>query len=130
MMLDPRFDSFIYFDSIFTIIFVIMFVTISGVFVFAIVKGISQWDKNNNSPMLTVEATLIAKRTNVDTHRTGTGDDIGHYSSSTDYYVTFQVESGDRIEFQVNGNEYGLLLEGDVGKLTFQGTRYKEFERK
>ncbi|NMA03148.1 MAG: DUF2500 domain-containing protein, partial [Clostridiales bacterium] len=46
------------------------------------------------------------------------------------YYVTFQVESGDRMEFRVSGKEYGLLAEGDVGKLTFQGTRYHEFEIK
>ena len=43
--------------------------------------------------------------------------------------VTFQVESGDRIELQVKGNEYGMLVEGDYGKLSFQGTRYLGFER-
>lgn len=40
------------------------------------------------------------------------------------YYATFQVESGDRMELSVSGTEYGLLAEGDMGKLTFQGTRY------
>lgn len=45
------------------------------------------------------------------------------------YYVTFQFESGDRMEFQVYGSEYGMLAEGDEGKLTFQGTRYLSFER-
>ena len=53
-----------------------------------------------------------------------------HSSSSTYYYVTFEVESGDRLEYQVSGEEYGLLVEGDQGKLTFQGTRYKGFVRK
>lgn len=43
--------------------------------------------------------------------------------------MTFQVESGDRIEFIVNGYEYGMLLEGDMGKLSFQGTRYLSFDR-
>ena len=46
------------------------------------------------------------------------------------YYVTFQVESGDRMELSVRGKEYGLLAEGDYGRLTFQGTRYLGFQRK
>ena len=29
----------------------------------------------------------------------------------------------------MTGTEYGLLAEGDRGKLTFQGTRYLGFER-
>ena len=44
-------------------------------------------------------------------------------------YATFQVESGDRMELSMTGTEYGLLAEGDRGKLTFQGTRYLGFER-
>jgi hypothetical protein len=52
-----------------------------------------------------------------------------HSSSSTKYYVTFEFESGDRLELHVASNEYGYLVEGDMGKLTFQGTRYKNFER-
>lgn len=43
--------------------------------------------------------------------------------------MTFQVESGDRMELQVKGTDYGMLAEGDRGKLHFQGTRYLGFER-
>ena len=50
-------------------------------------------------------------------------------STFTSYYVTFQVESGDRMEFEVDGSDYGLLVQGDIGKLSFQGTRYLGFER-
>ena len=52
----------------------------------------------------------------------------GHHTTST-YYVTFQFESGDRMEFSVDGSEYGLLAEGDTGNLCFQGTRYLSFKR-
>ena len=45
------------------------------------------------------------------------------------YYVTFQVESGDRMELTVSGSDYGMLVEGDIGKLSFQGTRYLGFQR-
>ena len=52
------------------------------------------------------------------------------HSSSTTYFVTFEFESGDRLEFHVSGKEYGILAEGDIGTLTFQGTRYLDFIRK
>ena len=52
-----------------------------------------------------------------------------HTHTATSYYATFQVESGDRIEFLVSGTEYGMLAEGDRGMLTFQGTRYLNFRR-
>ena len=55
---------------------------------------------------------------------------MSHTSTSTHYYVTFQVESGDRFELGVNGSDYGMLVEGDEGMLTFQGTRFLSFERK
>ncbi len=52
-----------------------------------------------------------------------------HSHASTSYYVTFEVESGSRMEFQIDGSQYGLIAEGDSGKLTFQGSRYLGFER-
>ena len=81
-----------------------------------------------------MEATIVTKRADVSVHHHGNAGDASgahgyHTSSSTSYYATFQVESGDRIELHIPGNEYGLLVEGDKGKLTFQGTRYLGFER-
>ena len=116
--------------SIFPIIFSLMFLLVFGVVLFGIIKGISQWNKNNHSPRLTVPATVVSKRTNVSHHHHPMGDGHGvHHSTSTSYYVTFQVESGDRMELHMAGHQYGLLVEGDRGSLTFQGTRYLGFER-
>ena len=117
--------------AIFPIIFSLMFLLVFGVVIFGLIKGISQWNKNNNSPRLTVPATVVAKRANVSHHHHNHGvDHVGHHTStSTDYYVTFQVESGDRMELHMAGHQYGLLVEGDRGKLTFQGTRFLNFER-
>ena len=112
--------------GMFEVMFSIVFFLIIGVFVAMLVKGIGQWNKNNHSPRLTVPATIVAKRTNVSHHHTG---EHHHHHTSTTYYVTFQVESGDRMEFHVTGQEYGLLIEGDRGNLSFQGTRYLGFER-
>ena len=109
--------------------FFLVFFLILGVFIATAVKGLSQWNKNNHSPKLTVDATIVAKRTNVSRHRHGGANHIHHTHTSTTYYTTFQVESGDRMEFSIAGSEYGLLVEGDKGKLTFQGTRFLGFER-
>ena len=115
--------------GMFNIMFTIVFILVIGTFVVILVKGISEWNKNNHSPRLTVPATIIAKRTNVSRHRHGGANSHHHYHTSTTYYVTFQVESGDRMEFHISGQEYGLLIEGDHGNLSFQGTRYLGFER-
>jgi hypothetical protein len=103
--------------------FVIFFV----VFGLIAVKGISQWNKNNHSPRLTVQATIVAKRYNTSHHHHGSGMHAHH--SSTTYYATFQVESGDRMELLIPSTQFGYLVEGDTGRLSFQGTRFLGFER-
>ena len=113
--------------GMFQAMFGIMFVLVMGVFAVTIVRGIGEWNKNNNSPRLTVPATIVSKRTHVSRHHHA--GEHHHSHTSTSYYITFQVESGDRMELHVSGSEYGLLIEGDNGNLSFQGTRYLGFER-
>ena len=116
--------------ELFEVMFFLMFFLVFGIFIATAVKGISRWNKNNHSPRLTVPATVVTKRTNVSHHHHNHGTTGMHHTThSTTYYVTFQVESGDRMELHVAGQEFGLLVEGDEGKLTFQGTRYLGFER-
>lgn len=115
-------------------LFPIMFILIFIIIVFTFVKGIATWFKNNNSPRLTVSARIVAKRQNTTHNNQPNAGDISgahgfHTISSTSYYVTFQVDSGDRMELSVSGLEYGVLAEGDKGQLTFQGTRYLTFDR-
>lgn len=118
--------GFIGFELMFTLVFVLVI----GTFLVTAVRGIAQWNKNNHSPRLTVPATIVAKRTNVSHHRHNHGNTGMHHTThSTTYYVTFQVASGDRMELHVAGHEFGILVEGDRGMLTFQGTRYLGFER-
>lgn len=120
--------------DVFPVLFAIVAAAFIVLFVVAAVKGIGQWNKNNRSPRLTVEAAVVGRRTDVSHHQhANAGDSSGahgfHTSTSTRYYVTFQVDSGDRMEFLVSGDEYGMLIEGDRGRLSFQGTRYLGFER-
>ena len=115
-------------------LFPIMFILIFTIIVFTFVKGIATWFRNNNSPRLTVSARIVAKRQNTTHNNQPNAGDISgahgfHTISSTSYYVTFQVDSGDRMELSVSGSEYGVLAEGDKGQLTFQGTRYLTFDR-
>lgn len=114
---------------VFFTMFSLIFILIFGMIVFTIVNGITQWNKNNHSPRLTVDAVVVAKRTQVLYQHHNVGENAVHMMPSTSYYVTFEVESGDRIEFDISGREYGMLAEGDKGRLSFQGTRYLDFER-
>ena len=119
-------------DIMFTIIPVIVvlgFILVFGIIIFRVIKGGIEWNSNNNSPVLTVTAKIVAKRAAVSRHHNHSNNIHHHHSSSTTYYITFEVESGDRMELKLPDKEYGLLAEGDAGKLTFQGTRYKGFER-
>ena len=126
-------DSFM-FGGGFEIMFTLIFITVFGLIIFTIIRGIGEWNKNNQSPRLTVEASIVAKRTHVSRHTHHNAGDITgahgtHMTSSTSSYVTFQGESGDRMELSVKSSEYGMLAEGDSGRLTFQGTRFLGFER-
>ena len=116
------------FDTQFTLMenmFWIMFVVVGGLILYVIIRGLSTWNKNNHSPRLTVDARLVTKRSAQSQHHTQNGT----MATTTWYYATFEVESGDRMEFSVTGEEYGMLAEGDTGRLTFQGTRYLSFKR-
>ena len=125
------FDGFGFRFGLFQIMFSLVFLLVMGMFITVAIRGISEWHKNNNSPRLTVPATVVSKRTNVSRHHHHHGTDHMHHhtSTSTTYYVTFQVDSGDRLELHVAGHQFGLMIEGDRGKLTFQGTRFLDFER-
>lgn len=84
--------GFDFMNSVFPVIFTVMFVGIFIMFIVTAVRGIGRLDKNNNSPRLTVDATIVSKRMDVTHHHNST---THTNSSSTWYYATFQVVSGD-----------------------------------
>ena len=104
--------------SVFPIMFFVVFALVVFIIGMTLAQNIKKNRENNNSPRVTSEADIVTKRTHV------WGD-----HSHTDYYVTFQFESGDRLELEVPHNQFGYLVEGDHGRLTFQGTRFVSFER-
>lgn len=102
--------------EIFVVIWFILFFLIIG-------KGIAQFIENENSPVLTVPATIVDMRRKTHHHH----HKHGHHHSHS-YHVTFEVESGERIELRVLWTDYRELSVGDKGMLTHQGTRYQGFE--
>lgn len=117
-------EPFFFGGSIFSFVFLV----ILGVILFRIVKSVAEWNHNNKQPILTVNSKVIAKRSKTSRRMHNHGGHH-HHHVATDYYATFEVESGDRMELLLTGKEYGQIAEGDVGNLTFQGTRYHDFER-
>ena len=117
-------------DRLFPLMFLVVFIFIISTIVGSLVSGAKRKHKNDQSPRLTAEAKVVSKRMQVgeNRHRHG-NDDMMHSYNYSKYFVTFEFESGDRVEMPVDGSEYGLLVEGDTGKLTFQGTRYLSFSR-
>ena len=107
-----------WFDFLFPILFIAVFGLAFGTIVSTLIKNGRQNRKNNASPRLTSEATVVSKRTHV----------WGDHSRTT-YFATFQFESGDRLELEIPRDRFGYLVEGDMGKLHFQGTRFLDFER-
>ena len=101
------------------------FLLVIGIFVYAGVSAFTRWSRNNAQPVLASPAHVVAKRTEV----SGWNSSTSRGRTSTYYYVTFELESGSRLEFWVEGEEFGLLVEGDHGVLTHQGTRYLGFQR-
>ncbi|HWQ96600.1 MAG TPA: DUF2500 domain-containing protein [Clostridia bacterium] len=113
------------------VLFFIVFTFIFVIIIVNVVKGAKRWKRNNDSPVLTVDAKVVTKRSDVSFrhHENVVNDNMNMAYSSTRYFVTFEVQSGDRMEFNVPDTEYGLLTEGDKGSLTFQGTRYISYVR-
>ena len=114
--------------GIFGVIFILLFILVFATFIVVFSRIIRQKRKDDRSPRLTVPVTVVSRRADVRVHHHNNTN--MHHTTSTTYYATFEVESGDRMELHVPATEYGLLIDGDQGDLTFQGSRFLSFERK
>lgn len=113
------FHNGITFESSFiTIVFFIVF----GSIAFSLIKATVTWSSNNQSQTFTIPVKIVTKRTNI---RGGSN----HSAAYTSYFITFEERNGERQELKVNGRDFGQLAEGDIGLLTYQGTRFHTFER-
>ena len=85
----------------------------------ALDEAAKQQEANRNAPEETVTARVIGKRTYVS----------GMRYTHTNYFVSFELGGGARMELMVPGNEYRFLAEGDSGRLTYKGTQFISFTR-
>lgn len=125
--------------TVFLLFFGLVFTLVVAGFVTVAVKGLSQWRANEASPLRSIDAMVVSRRTDVRRRSGSVGappDGSGTIalastspSSSTTYFVTFEEPSGERRELQVTGTEFGQMAEGDRGHLIHQGSRYKGFTR-
>lgn len=105
-------------------IFVIVMI---GIIAISAGRGLLQWSRNNSSPMLTIPARIVSKRSEI--RQQQLQDEGVARRTSTTYYLTYEIDDGNRMEFKVDGHEFGMSAEGDRGLLSYQGTRYHGFQR-
>lgn len=111
----------------FAIFFFLMLGIIACVFIAVLSAIVRQSSRNRAvqranaaSPQLNRPARVVSKRAGV------TGNEN---STRTSYFATFEFPGGAREEFPLEGQQYGLLSEGDTGTLTSQGTWFQSFTR-
>lgn len=120
--------------DLFNFLFPLIFILFFGFAAYTVISSVAARAKENRrndaSPRLTVPASVVAKRAQVGSmHHHNAATHTSHTSYNTQYFATFQFESGDRLELLISPSEYGMLVEGNRGQLTFQGTRYLGFQR-
>lgn len=71
------------------------------------------FDQINSSQVTTCFARVITKRT----------------PGGSEYYIGFEMEDGERIELCVQGSQYGVIIEGDQGMVSFRDGRMVAFDR-
>lgn len=126
--------GFSYMDRIFPVVFSIVFLIVIGGFLYVIIKSLSQFISNQKSPMMVVDAKIVSKRTEIRSSggSMSTQGSMHHHRRGhtyTRYFATFQLEDSSRIELQISAKDFGLIAEGDIGRLFHQGTRFHGFDR-
>lgn len=119
---DDDMRCFFFQKGFFDLFFIFILLLIIGIIVFVMISCFIEWRENNESDRIDTDAVVRAKRM-----RISRGENIHNI---TFFYATFEMGNGDRKEFLISGSEYGQLAEGDIGRLSFQGTRYLGFLRK
>ena len=112
------------FFGVFALVFVGVFAIVAILILVQVTKGVSEWSQNNSLPEVSVPAKVTGKRTGTSGHLNNNSGAV-----ATHYFATFELASGERLEFTLSGRDYGLLAEQDLGVLTHQGTRFKGFQR-
>lgn len=88
--------------------------------VIAVLRVARRRSLEKSSPSRQAEARVMDKRAQLGP--TGT-------ARSQRYFATFQFPDGNRLELEVSGPEWGMLVVADEGVLQWRGPRYLGFSR-
>lgn len=113
------------FFQIMVLILILLFI---GFIIYLNIKEITKYRRTNKQPILTVPATALTKRTQF-IHHVHQYEIHLYYPASIFYYVTFELENGEQIEFEMSRIEFKQIVEGEAGRLTYQGNEFLEFTR-
>lgn len=109
---------------------------IFSLILYVVYKGISEWNKNNKAPKISVNVFVKGKNseTHVSSSYNPTNDQSGYSYSPTTTVITRTVtfeskETKRRFVFDIEKMQFDLIFEGDSGVLTYQGTRFIGFKR-
>ncbi len=105
-----------------TVMFFVVAAIILTAFIFLMItfiRGNRKYRQCKALPPQSERARVVSKRTDVS----------GHNHTSTAYYITFELDSGERIELYVSGRDFGMIAEGDDGILTHQDVLFNSFTR-
>lgn len=114
--------------SFFSIFVMLFFIAFAALFVCILIKSVTEWINNNNSPVLEREAVVADLYKRDDTSMVPTGPDGAMMmNSDTLYYVKFEIADGTGMEFKISRSLWHSLRTGMRGTLVSQGTRFKDF---
>ena len=107
-------------------VFMLVFLVIAAMIVVTMIRGIGEWHKNNESPRLTVDAEVVAKRTRTDTHcHDMAGDPTGATRNHAhhQYKLFCYISGGKRRQDGIFSNRFGVWNAGRErqGKTFFSG---------
>ncbi len=106
-------------------VFIILFI---GTIIFLNIKEMLDFHYSNKRPVLTVSAKVVSKRTQV-IHHLHQIEIHYYYPTSTYYFILFELDNGESMEFETSAIEYSSICKGDYGKLTYQGKVLLQFTK-
>lgn len=73
------------------------FIFVFGIIIARSIQGAKEWKRNNNSPELTVEATVVTKRTDIYNHHNNVNNNM-HSSSFKEHVILILNESNSQLK--------------------------------
>ena len=110
------------------VIFIVMF-AVTAFIVSRVVKAWRGYLHNSIQLQQTAPARVVDKRTAFSPSTSAHPHGAGGTRVRTYYFVTFEFQNGERKEFSVNTDGYGLFTGGDSGEIAYQGNWLLRFTR-